>query len=159
MPVFVEIDAYQIDLARIVEDVFQTMLDTEVIPLHTPPAEDTGSLTAAVQFIGEWQGAVLLQCAARQAFAFTSALMPGLQPSRVDADVRDALGELANMMGGNLKSVLPPGVVLSMPSVVQGSDYALHICGSNPVKTVHFASDLGSFSVSLVQIADPKNGK
>jgi len=42
-----------------------------------------------------------------------------------DEDVRDALGELANMLAGNLKSVLPSGVVLSMPSVIEGSDYSL----------------------------------
>jgi CheY-specific phosphatase CheX len=156
MPLAFEIDAYQIDLSRIVDDVFRTMLGTGAYPAAGPQEAGEGSLTAAVQFVGEWQGAVLMQCGTQQAAAFTRALMPGVQPSSpgvfLDEDVRDALGELINMVGGNLKSVLVPGVVLSMPSVVQGCDYALHICRSNAVKTVEFASDLGAFSVSLVQI-------
>jgi len=48
--------------------------------------------------------------------------------------VRDALGELANMLAGNLKSVLPSGVVLSMPSVIEGSDYSLRICGKRLIE-------------------------
>lgn len=56
------------------------------------------------------------------------------------------------MLGGNLKPTLPPGVALSMPSVVEGSDYALRICGSNSAKTWIFSSGLGIFSVTLVQV-------
>ena len=52
-------------------------------------------------------------------------------PSSVDADVCDAFGELANMIGGNLKAVLPSKVEISMPSMVQGIDYSLWICGGN----------------------------
>ena len=157
LPAF-ETDAYQVDLSRIVDDVFRAMLGTGAYPAAEPRAAGDGSLTAAVQFVGEWRGAVLLQCGTQQAAAFTRALMPGAQPSFLDEDVRDALGELINMVGGNLKSVLAPGVVLSMPSVVQGCDYALHICRSNAVKTVEFASDLGAFSVSLVQtVSDGRN--
>lgn len=152
MPLALEMNAHEVDLSRIVGDVFRTMLGTDAYPLFE--LEDTGadSLTASVQFVGEWHGALLLQCGARQAAAFTRALMPEPQPAYSDEDVRDALGEVINMVGGNLKSILLPGVVLSMPSVVHGSDYALHICRSNAVKTVNFASDLGTFSVSLVQV-------
>ena len=154
MPLALEMNAHEVDLSRIVDDVFRTMLGTDAYPLTQ--SEDTGadSLTAAVQFVGEWHGAVLLQCGERQAVAFTRTLMPAPQAAPNDEDVRDALGELVNMVGGNLKSVLPPGVVLSIPSVVHGSDYALHICRSNAVKTVNFTSDLGAFSVSLVQMLD-----
>ncbi len=152
MPLAFEIDAYQIDLSRIVDDVFRAMLGTDAYPLTESEDAGADSLTAAVQFAGEWHGALLLQCGARQAAAFTRALMPESQPAHNDEDVRDALGEVVNMVGGNLKSILLPGVVLSMPSVVHGSDYALHICRSNAVKTVNFTSDLGTFSVSLVQV-------
>lgn len=152
MPIVFEVDAYQTEIARIVEDVFRTMLRLETGLAPMPETAGPGSLTAAVQFVGEWMGAVLLQCTARQACQLASRLMPGLQPTRVDEDVRDALGEIANMVGGNLKPMLPPGVALSMPSVVEGNDYALHICGGNTTKTWSFSSDLGIFSVTLVQV-------
>jgi len=143
----------------IVEDVFRTMLGLEVGPSVPGESPASGSLTATVQFVGEWKGAVLLQCSAQQALAFTASLLRGLKPDCVDEDVRDALGELANMVGGNLKSVLPTGVALSMPSVVDGSDYAMRICGGNAAKTVAFSSELGVFWVTLVQVLDSQSEK
>lgn len=158
MPVALQIDSYQAEVTRIVEDVFRTMLDMRVEQCPKASSPAPGTLTASVHFAGEWRGAVLLQCRPAQAFVFTSRLMAGVRPIRVDADVRDVLGELANMLGGNLKSVLPPGVALSMPSVVEGSDYAVHICGGNAATTVSFASDLGAFWVTLVQVLDKDRG-
>jgi chemotaxis protein CheX len=153
MPVVFEVDAYQAELGRIVEDVYRTMLGIETSLTPAGETAGPGSLTAAVQFVGEWKGAVLLQCTPQQACQLASRLMPGPHPTRVDENVRDALGEITNMLGGNLKPILPPGVALSMPSVVEGNDYALHICGGNTAKTWTFSSDLGVFWVTLVQVA------
>jgi chemotaxis protein CheX len=72
----------------------------------------------------------------------------------IDEDVRDSLGELANMLAGNLKSVLPSGVVLSMPSVIEGSDYSLQICGKRSIERVPFWSTEDIFGVTLVEIFD-----
>lgn len=154
MPVAINIDSYQSEVVQIVEDVFRTMLSLDMKPLPGSSSAAPGTLTAAVQFAGEWKGAVLLQCSPGQALVVTSRLIPGLVSVKVDADVRDALGELANMLGGNLKSVLPSGVALSMPTVVEGSDYALHVCGGNASKTLGFSSALGLFWVTLVQMLD-----
>lgn len=156
MTVPFELESHQVDVAQIVESVFHTMLNVEVYPSETICAAGTNSLTAAVHFAGQWQGAVLLQCGRTEALAFANCLLPGEENSQSDADIRDALGELTNMVGGNLKSVLPPGVALSIPSVVAGSDYALHICGGNAYKTVSFSSQLGAFWVTLVQVLERK---
>jgi chemotaxis protein CheX len=111
-------------------------------------------VTAAVYFAGAWHGAVLLECTRRQARRFAHLLMSIEPPETVDDDVRDALGELANMLAGNLKSVLPPGVVLSMPSVIEGSDYSLQICGKHVVERVPFWSSSDIIGVTLVEIFD-----
>jgi chemotaxis protein CheX len=157
MQATIQIDCEQVDIPRVVGDVFGTMLGLDVSESNVAGAAPPGSLTATVQFVGAWKGAVLLQCAPHQAFALTSCLMPGFQPTSVDEDVRDSLGELANMVGGNLKSVLPRGVALSMPSVVVGNDYALHICGGNTSRTVRFASELGGFWVTLVHVLEDES--
>ena len=154
MSIALQVDSYQNEVTQIAEYVFGTMLGVGVTPSPEPASTAPGALTAAVHFAGEWKGAVLLQCSAEQAFEFTSRLLPGIHPSSVDVDVRDALGELANMLGGNLKSVLPTGVALSMPTVVEGTDYALHLCGGNASSEVSLASDLGVFSVTLVQLVE-----
>jgi chemotaxis protein CheX len=37
-----------------------------------------------------------------------------------DSDIADAVGELANIVGGNVKSLLPPPTTLSLPVVAWG---------------------------------------
>jgi CheY-specific phosphatase CheX len=56
----------------------------------------------------------------------------------VDDDVRDVLGELANMMDGNIKSEMTTGVRLSMPTMVDGSHAGLHFCGSKVQERLPF---------------------
>jgi CheY-specific phosphatase CheX len=70
-------------------------------------------------------------------------------PPAVDDVVRDVLGELANMIGGNLKCILNHGTRLSMPSVVDG-DYTLRVCGAASQERLAFSCDEGVFRVSVL---------
>jgi len=72
----------------------------------------------------------VIECSRLQACQFAGHILSMDPPESVDDDVRDVLGELANMIGGNLKSNFSSQVRLSMPSVMDGSDYDLRICGS-----------------------------
>ena len=73
-------------------------------------------------------------------------------PAVVDSDVRDSIGELANMIAGNLKAILPSEAMLSMPSVVEGKDFALSVIGGNTSSRLTFASPHGPIAVTLVQM-------
>ncbi len=64
--------------------------------------------------------------------------------------VRDVLGELANMIGGNMKCVLTSGIRLSMPSVVDGGDYSLRICGAEVRERIAFQCAEGTFWVTVL---------
>ena len=153
MPETSRLDAYKEDLARIAHDIFDTMLGVEVQPaeLDWRPARDR--LTGAVYLAGAWRGAVLLECDRGQAYYFANRLMAVPMPEEVNDDVRDTMGELANMLGGNLKAVLPRGVVLSMPSVVEGSDYSLRVCGGNAVvERAAYRSPAGVFWITLAEL-------
>ena len=75
-------------------------------------------------------------------------------PDSVDDDVRDAVGEIANMIAGNLKTILPPETALSAHTVVEGSSFTLKVCGGNNSFRLDFDSSTGPFAVTLVQIAD-----
>jgi chemotaxis protein CheX len=148
------LSGYRADLAQIVVSVFQTMLQLEVAPADTALAPGPNTITAAIYFAGSWKGAVLLECSSSQAFEFTHRLMSIDRPESINDDVRDAMGELANMLAGNLKSVLPHGIGLSMPSVVVGTDYSLRICGGNLVDRMPFASTLGVTWVTLIELIE-----
>ncbi|MGB9604745.1 MAG: chemotaxis protein CheX [Bryobacteraceae bacterium] len=156
MEALLVMEAYREDAVRVVSDVFRTMLGIEVEPVEAPwpPPEDMVNVT--VHYAGAWKGALLLECTRRQACHFTARLVGIEPPQDLNDDVRDAVGELANMIAGNLKPVLPPGVVLSMPTLVEGTDYALRILGGNLAGMIAFACPSGVFWVSLIE-APPEN--
>jgi CheY-specific phosphatase CheX len=147
------IEVYRADIGRIAASVFETMLGLTVEPaeMEWKPAADR--VTAAIYLVGRWHGAVLLECSPSQACAFTQLLLSIEDPVTMGDDVRDTLGELANMLAGNLKSVLPAGVSLSVPSVTAGSDYTLRVCGADLVERVACSTALGVFWITLVEIA------
>jgi CheY-specific phosphatase CheX len=70
-------------------------------------------------------------------------------PSAVDDDVLDVMGELANMVAGNLKCSLLPGTHLSIPTVTQGPDSAMRLCGTRPIQRSSFETQLGPVWVTL----------
>jgi CheY-specific phosphatase CheX len=154
MPSDPAIDAYRANVVQVVDTVFKTMLGLKVEPYPMDWVRPPDMVTAAVYFAGSWQGAVLLECTRSQACTFAQLLMSIGPPTTVDDDVRDTLGELANMLAGNLKSVLPGGVVISMPSVIEGSDYSIQICGNRSIERVPFWSMDDVFGVTLVEILE-----
>lgn len=142
-------------LNQIVETVFSTMLDLEVVPGDAPHEAAPDRLTSFVQMTGEdCNATVLVECSQRQACEFAGRILAMDPPDAVDDDVRDMLGELANMIGGNLKSGLAAGVHLSMPSVMSGKDYDLKICGSQVSERISFESPLGPFWVTVLTQED-----
>ena len=156
MPAAFSLDVYRDDMARVVQSVFQTMMNLEVAPSDAPWTPSPDTITAAVLYVGEWRGATLVECAAQQACQFAVQFMRIEMPAAIDDDVRDVMGELANMVAGNLKSLLPRGVDLSIPSVVEGRDYSLHVCGGvNATERMTFSSATGNFRVTLIEALPP----
>ncbi len=145
---------YEAETAQIVGDVFGAMLGMELghVERGPEPAGTEGVLSAGVYFTGPWRGAALVECTPSQAREFARRLMPLEGPLSTD-DVRDALGEIANMVGGNLKAILPAGVGISMPSVVAGSDFTLRVCGGRILTRVTLDSEVGLFRVVVVETA------
>lgn len=148
------VEAYQTEIAQIVSNVFLTMVAMEVEATDEQWTPKPGTMTAAIFFAGSWKGAVLVECSEEQARRWTSQLMSIPEPPSITDDVRDALGEIVNMVGGNLKSVIPAGVGLSMPTVVQGRDYSMKICGGNLVNRQCFVSPDGFFWITFVEVLE-----
>jgi chemotaxis protein CheX len=137
-------------LAQIVKSVFETMMSLEVTESETPWFPSGDRLTSALHLAGDWNGAVLLECGRRQACRFAGRFLSMDPPGTVDDVVRDVLGELANMIGGNLKCILSRGIHLSMPSVVDGSDYSLRVCGGGARERLAFQCAEGLFWITVL---------
>ncbi|MBT8227352.1 MAG: chemotaxis protein CheX [Dactylosporangium sp.] len=110
------------DLSTIAEQVWSSYLDPEeVSPLLPFPAPvRTTEVSASVSVTGSWRGHVVLSCSVRAAKSAAGALL-GVELEEVTTeDIADALGELANIIGGNVKSLLPEPCALSLPHVLVG---------------------------------------
>ena len=106
------------DLTAVVQQVWSSFLDVD---LAVAPADTTAlpapALSAVVHISGAWEGAVRLECRPSHAAA-AAALMFAIEPSDASDEAScDALGELANIVTGNVKSLLPAPSALSLPSV------------------------------------------
>lgn len=149
----IELEPYTTDVAQFTESVFQSMLGLEVAACDAElPA--TEMITGAIYYAGPFKGATLLQCIPSEAYEFTMRLMGVDLPTSFNDDVRDAIGEITNIIGGNMKPLLPHGVALSMPSVVQGPPSALRFCGNVPLLRLAFSSQIGTFWISILGLAD-----
>ena len=110
-----------IDTATVQEITEQAWLalvgeDEVLVPLPAPVPAD--ALSAWVEILGPWNGSVVLTCGRDTAHELTRALLGEHAPEVLeDEDVDDALGELANVVGGNVKAVLPGPSVLGLPEV------------------------------------------
>ncbi len=150
MPSEITVQILPSELAQIVESVFGTMMSLDATRSDASWFPSADHLTSAVHLAGDWNGAVLLECDRRQACRFAGRFLSMDPPETVDDVVRDVLGELVNMIGGNLKCVLTQGIRLSMPSVVDGSDYSLRVCGAEVRERLAFDSAEGLFWISVL---------
>jgi chemotaxis protein CheX len=137
-------------LTQIVRSVFITMMDIEVRLCDASWSPTGDRMTSMVYLTGDWNGAIILECNPQMACHFAGRILCMDPPECVDDDVRDVLGELSNMIGGNMKSGMSTGIRLSMPSVMNGRDYDLRICGSEVQERLAFQCDDGNFWVTVL---------
>ena len=104
------------DIRVVTDDVWTSFLATYgPLEWSTVPLEEADLVQASVDIHGDWSGTVTLEMAPTTA---ETAARTMLHLDEVeDADVTDALGELVNMIGGNIKSLLPSGSALGLPIV------------------------------------------
>ena len=62
-----------------------------------------------------------------------------------------ALGELTNMVAGNVKALLPAPSAISLPTVAFGKQYEISVVGTRRVANVSFTSKSYPLVVSVVQ--------
>jgi chemotaxis protein CheX len=108
------------DLMAIAEQVWASYLDPEGVNplLLAPPATPPRDVSASVSMTGAWRGHVVVSCSATASRNAAAALLGVDLADVTPADVTDAVGELANIIGGNVKSLLPEPSALSLPIVL-----------------------------------------
>ena len=140
---------YEPMIAEIAQTVFSTMAQLELFQVDVAAFGDHDSLLTSIHIAGDWTGSVVVSLSpevAQQA----SAAMLGIPADEVtEMDRRDVASELTNMIGGNLKSLLPGASFLSLPTTISGRDFEMHVRNATQVDDVVMASEAGLLRLRL----------
>ncbi|HVT99291.1 MAG TPA: chemotaxis protein CheX [Acidobacteriaceae bacterium] len=123
----VEVARLEEYLDRATDEVFNTMMGVRCAPTPIGPGANRESISAVIGLAGALSGSLVLQTSSEAARRMAEKMM-GMAPEEVDEMVRDAVGEVCNMVAGAWKgfeSSLASGCLLSTPTVVAGSSYEL----------------------------------
>jgi len=102
----------------IAQDAWIALVGEEEVLVPLPGGPVTDPVSSWVDVVGPWTGSVVLTTGRRTAEELTRALLAEHSPEVLEhEDVVDAFGEIANVVGGNVKAALPGSSGLSLPDV------------------------------------------
>lgn len=137
-----------------VHEIFASMVMMDIVPGapiqgEINPLQNT--ITGMIGLAGTHKGMMAIHLPETLAKRVTGNFL-GMEVEEVDNDVQDAIGELANMLGGSIKAILSDNgkdIKLSMPSTICGQEYRFqsHYDGESVV--VPFIAEESQFLVEL----------
>jgi hypothetical protein len=102
----------------ITQEAWSALIGDDEFLVPLPGGLPDDAISSWVEVVGPWTGAVVLTCGRTTAEELSRCLLAEHAPPVLDdGDIQDALGELANVVGGNVKAVLPGPSVLGLPEV------------------------------------------
>jgi chemotaxis protein CheX len=128
------------DVAIITQDVWASFLQVSIeqIAVDDGPLAGRPSMVGAVRVTDAWFGAVVLEMTPGLARSVAATMFDSTPEVVTESEIVDALGELTNMVGGNVKSLLPAPSQLSLP-IVSESVWPTTVPGSTAVCRIAFA--------------------
>jgi len=139
-------------LHEVVDSVWVSMLGLDMAPSGSEynPNGDK-QLTGCVTITGTWQGAVMIELPEPLA-RVAAATMFGLTDDELgDEEVLDSLGELANMIGGNIKGLIEGDCKLSLPTVAEGGNFKVSLPGGHVETELVFDAAGRQFQVQVLK--------
>lgn len=109
------------------------------------------SITGMVGLAGTHKGVLAVHIPNKLALAITESFL-GLELDEMNEDVQDAIGEIANMLGGNVKTILSDkgrDIQLSLPSTIFGEEYTFTSKDEVEQVVIPFHAPAGTFYVEL----------
>lgn len=143
---------------RIIEsarEIFSSMLMMEIVELPSDDGEALSlvdSISGVIGLAGTHKGVLAIHLPQKVAIAVTSSFL-GMDVEEMNSDVEDAVGELANMLGGNVKSILSEkgrDINLSLPTTISGRQYDYQSTKDADRYLIRFQCEPGEFSVELL---------
>ncbi len=112
------------------EEIFSTMVFMDV-SAGTPLSEGKQAIgchiSAMIGLTGDFSAMLNIHCPETVGLSIAGAML-GMELKEVDADVKDALGEIANMVAGGLKERFATediNLELAIPTTISGKSYTI----------------------------------
>ena len=117
-------------ITKSMTDVFDTMLSKPITPNgDTPQSTEDKGIVGSVGFAGQVMGNVSIHVTDKFAQMITASML-GIGVDEIDGEeeIHDVIGELCNMVGGDLKSRLCDAGLpceLSIPFITSGNNFKI----------------------------------
>jgi len=126
----VELQNYVEPFVEVTVNTFKEFCGVDIVPRHPhfldPEQGFEWDISAVIGLSGAVKGAVIVSMKADLAVKLTD-LLAGEGHSEIDADVVDAIGEINNIIAGNIKPKVPNGekIVISIPTIIKGKEHSI----------------------------------
>ncbi len=137
------------------EDIFDSMLGWDVkgkAPVEKPINASSAETSVIISIVGNVSGAITLKCTKKLAGEIASGML-GMDVDEDSDDLKDAIGELLNMIVGTAKTRYSSvdAFKVSVPTTIMGGDYAMHIKASSgdKISLIDFDCDHGGLSIEV----------
>lgn len=137
-----------------ISEIFETMIMMEISAGEAVTGQDvsiSSNVTGTLGLAGGFKGALAVHCPDEAAKAITGSFL-GMEVEEIDEDVKDAIGELVNMVAGGIKSSLAQDgldLQLSIPMAITGKSFRIAGMSGAERLVVPFTLAQGPFWVEL----------
>lgn len=137
------------DVAAIVQEVWSSMLGLDIAPTEGDDIVTGPAIAGSVSVTGASDCLIAVEMETATAKLVGSTMFMMAIDEIPMNDVTDAVGELTNMIGGNIKSLLPEPSALSLPVVAQGEPPTIKVVGGDTLLSQMFACGDGHVNVTV----------
>jgi chemotaxis protein CheX len=126
----VELTNYVEPFVEVTVNTFKEFVGVDISPRHPhfldPEKEFEWDISAVIGLSGIVKGAVIVSMKTELAIKLTD-LLAGEGHTEIDGDVVDAIGEINNIIAGNIKPKVPNGdkIVISIPTIIKGKEHSI----------------------------------
>lgn len=138
-------------MREVVDEVWEAVVGTPLAAADGTVLSGRHELAATVPYLGSWRGAIVMRLDATLARLVGARMFMMPADALSDTEIHDAVGEVCNMIGGNLRAHLSTACELGTPTIVTGVDLEVAIPDATPIASLHYRSGDDAVAFTLLQ--------
>ncbi|MBW1765433.1 MAG: chemotaxis protein CheX [Deltaproteobacteria bacterium] len=110
-----------------------------------------GDVSAVIGLTGEVKGTISVSFTEKSILAIVSSMF-GEEMKELNDDIKDAAGEIANMISGQARQKLEElgrSLKAAIPTVIMGRDHSVSHITSQPIVAIPFTTDNGELTIEV----------